>query len=70
MIVITGAIRDTSRKKLYQELGLESLKDRNGWDDFVICIRFYPQNLPPIISCQNYVSFRTALMNELSSICI
>ena len=30
VIVITGAIRDTSRKKFYQELGLESLKDRNG----------------------------------------
>ena len=27
-LAITGAIRGTSKKKLYQELGLESLKDR------------------------------------------
>ena len=27
-LAITGAIRGTSREKLYQELGLESLKDR------------------------------------------
>ena len=29
-LAITGAIRGTSKEKLYQELGLESLKDR-GW---------------------------------------
>ena len=28
MVVITGAIRDTSTKTIYQELGLESLKFR------------------------------------------
>ena len=28
MSAITGAITETSREKLYQELGLESLKDR------------------------------------------
>ena len=28
VLAITGAIRGTSREKLYQELGLESLKDR------------------------------------------
>ena len=27
-LAITGAIRGTSKEKLYQELGLESLKDR------------------------------------------
>ena len=27
-LIITGTIRGTSKEKLYQELGLESLKDR------------------------------------------
>ena len=27
-LTITGAIRETSREKLYQEFGLDSLKDR------------------------------------------
>ena len=29
-LVITGAVKGTSREHLYQELGLESLKDKNG----------------------------------------
>ena len=29
-LAITGTIRGTSNEKLYQELGLESLKDRTG----------------------------------------
>ena len=29
-LAITGAIRGTSREKLYQELGLESLQNRSG----------------------------------------
>ena len=30
-LAITGAIRDTSRKKMYQELGLESLQSRRWY---------------------------------------
>ena len=42
-LAITGAIRGTSKEKLYQELGLESLKDRR-WLRRISClykIRFY-----------------------------
>ena len=39
-LAITGAIRGTSREKLYQELGL---------DDYVIFIKFYQQNYLPIV---------------------
>ena len=29
-LAITGALRGSSREKLYQQLGLESLKSRDG----------------------------------------
>ena len=44
-LALTGAIKRTSREKLHQELGLESLKHReDSWDDFAVCIRFYSRN--------------------------
>ena len=57
-MAITGAIRGTSRKKLYQELELESLKDRRWlrWLCYlhkVLSIKLlaYPYELiPPIIN--------------------
>ena len=57
-MAITGAIRGTSRKKLYQELGLESLKDRR-WLRWLCYLHkvlstkllAYPYELiPPIIN--------------------
>ena len=36
-LAITGAIGGTSKEKLYQELGFESLKDRRG--GYVICTK-------------------------------
>ena len=30
-LIITGAIKDTSRERLYKELGLESLSDRRWY---------------------------------------
>ena len=38
-LVITGAIRGTSLIKLYNDLGLESLKFRRWWDGFVCSIK-------------------------------
>ena len=39
-LAITGEIRGTSSEKLYQELGLESLKSRRWFRNFVIFIRY------------------------------
>ena len=36
-LVITGAFKGISRERLYQELGLESLKDRNAIEN---CVSF------------------------------
>ena len=36
---ITGAIRGSSREKLCQELGLESLQQRGGLENFAISLR-------------------------------
>ena len=38
-LAITGVIRGTSRIKVYQELGLESLKSRRWLDAYVISIK-------------------------------
>ena len=44
-LAITGAIRGTSKEKLYQELGLESLEKDDGIEDSVIFIRSLTNNL-------------------------
>ena len=36
-LAISGAIQDTSRDKIYQELGLESLKSRR-WYERLVCL--------------------------------
>ena len=36
-LAITGTIQDTSRDKIYQELGLESLKSRT-WYKLLVCM--------------------------------
>ena len=55
-LAMTGAIRETSREKLYHELGLNIWKTEDGWDDFVICKVLFTklpaylcELIPPII---------------------
>ena len=48
-LAITGVIRGTSIEKIYQELGLESLKSRRWFiENFVIFIRYSIKNSPRI----------------------
>ena len=37
MLAITGALQGTSREKIYQELGLESIKSRR-WHKHLSCL--------------------------------
>ena len=39
-LAITGTIRGTSKEKLYEELGFEAMKDRKGFEDFAVFIKF------------------------------
>ena len=39
VLAITGAIQGTSREKIYQELGLESLKSEDGINVIVVCLK-------------------------------
>ena len=39
-LATTGAIRGTSKEKLYQELSFESLKKIDGLGGYVICTKF------------------------------
>ena len=50
-LAINGAIRGTSKEKLYQELGLESLKDRVWLDESHNCIKLFRQNY--LLICMN-----------------
>ena len=45
-IAITGAIRGTSKEKLFEELGLESLQQRRWYRKLCYFIRFFVINLP------------------------
>ena len=47
---ITGAIRGTSRKKLYQELGLESLRDRRWYRRLVYFFNIVNRNSPAYLN--------------------
>ena len=67
-LAITGAIRGSSREKLYQELGLETLQQRR-WYRTLCC--FYkklksqsPKYLYSIISIHN-MSYRTSQSNKI-----
>ena len=46
-LAITGAIRGTSKDKLYQELGLESLKDRRWLRSMSYLYKIISTKLPP-----------------------
>ena len=39
-LALTEKIRGSSREKLYQELGLESLQLRRGIEKYAVCIKF------------------------------
>ena len=47
-IAITGAIRGTSSEKLFQELGLESLKSRRWLRKLCLFYKIFHKNLPRI----------------------
>ena len=70
-LAITGAIRDSSREKLYQELGLETLQQRR-WYRKLCC--FYkilksqsPKYLYSIIPIHS-MSYRTSQCNKIPAI--
>ena len=46
---ITGAIRGTSRDKLYQELGLESLKNRRWYRKLTTFYKIFTEQPPPYL---------------------
>ena len=48
-LAITGAIRGTSKEKLYQELGLESLKDRRWLRRMSYLYKIISTKLPPYL---------------------
>ena len=48
-LAITGAIRGTSKEKLYQELGLESLKDRRWLRRMAYLYKIISTKLPPYL---------------------
>ena len=48
-IVITGAIRGTSSKKLFQELGLESLKSRRWFRKLCLFYKIFHEKSPPCL---------------------
>ena len=48
-LAITGAIRGTSKEKLYQELGLESLKDRRWLRRMPYLYKIISTKLPPYL---------------------
>ena len=39
-LAITGTIRGTSKEKLYQEFGFETMKARRWFQNFVVFIKF------------------------------
>ena len=45
-LAITGAIRGSSREKLYQELGLESLKSRRWYRKLCLFFKLKKKNIP------------------------
>ena len=45
-IALTGAIRGSSRKKLYQELGLESLQQRRWYRELCCFYKIYNKQAP------------------------
>ena len=48
-LAIAGAIKGTSKEKLHQELGLESLKKEDGIKIFVIFIRSSSKQCPKFL---------------------
>ena len=49
-LAITGAIRGTSREKIYQELGLESLQQRRWYRKLCLFFKIYKNQCPKYLS--------------------
>ena len=45
-LAIAGAIKDSSREKLYQELGLESLKSQRRYPKLALFFKLKKMNIP------------------------
>ena len=72
-IAITGAIRGTSSEKLYQELGLESLRSRRWLRKLCLLYKIYknksPSYLHDLISDKvKFYSTRSSQINNISNI--
>ena len=57
-LAITGAIRDSSREKLYREFDLESLKSRRRYPKLCLFFKLKKMNIPltPLIFFQSFVN--------------
>ena len=72
---ITGAIRGTSKEKLYQELGLESLKKRRRYRKLCYFYKIFNKqsptyllNVSPVLmSCVNVRHCFTIILNDNES---
>ena len=73
-LAITGAIRSTSRKRIYIELGLESLADRRWYRKMAFCYKLVKNLVPKYLhSCLlhqalNQYSTRVAQKNLLTTL--
>ena len=66
-LAITGAIRGTNRERLYNELGLESLRDRRKCRRLILFFKIFNKEAPAYLSnlLPPNVSFRTGYVNAL-----
>ena len=53
-LAITGAIRGSSREKLYHELGLESLRDRRWYRKLCFYYKITHNDCPPYLTESSY----------------
>ena len=72
-IAITGAIRGTSSEKLYQELGLESLRSRRWLRKLCLFYKIYKNKSPSYLhnlipDRMKFYSTRSSQINNISNI--
>ena len=69
-LAITGAIRGTSRNRLYLELGLESLRDRRWYRELVVFFKLLNGQAPSYLKSivPSFVSSRDIHSNIISSL--
>ena len=63
-LAITGAIRSTSREKIYQELGLESLQLRRWYRKFCLFYKVFKYDHPKYLL--NLIPVRSTLFGQYS----